>query len=122
MKTRKILLLTTLSPPLSFSLNGIGHMPLGAIAYYSLKDDNPAVLKKSRSTLEKYPRYSVPILCDNLAGLTAEKQNITLFMFAPTYPDDASYRLALGGTVKKEYYYVDYSFIPSGQTAPSRNT
>jgi hypothetical protein len=102
--------------PAIFAWNGSGHMTGGASAYYYLKENNPQVLKEVLKTLRKHPWYTDPRWTDKLAGLTQEQKDVALFMLASTYPDDARNIPELGGGEMKKWHYIDYPFVPIGET------
>ena len=93
-----------------------GHMTSGAITYYYLKEHNPDVIKKILKTLENHPWYNAAEWNDKLAGLTAEEKEIALFMLASTFPDEARKSPDLGGGEKTKWHYIDYPFVPEGES------
>ncbi len=116
MRSIKTLLIILLIPFFSFAWNGIGHSTGGAIAYYYLKTHDPATLTKVLIALKSHPWYNTPRWSDKLAGLTEEQKNVALFMLASTFPDDARMVTGLGGPTKAKWHFIDYPFVPSGQT------
>ena len=79
-----LLLAALLLVPNSFGWYGFGHMAVAYIAYQHL---NPQVRSRANALIRKNPSYStwkkqLP------AGLTADQQNLMLFMIAATWPDE----------------------------------
>jgi hypothetical protein len=60
----------------------------GAIAYYYLKEHKPEIITKVVKTLEQHPWYNTEWK-EKLDGLTGEDRDVTPFMLASTFPDDA---------------------------------
>lgn len=116
MRAVKILLALVVLPVLSFAWNGSGHSTGGAVAYYYLKANSPATITKIVTILKDHPWYNDPRWTDQLAGLSGERREIALFMLASTFPDDARDVPELGGGIKTKWHYVDYPFVPHGQT------
>jgi hypothetical protein len=116
MKQLKSVIALLLLPLLGHAWNGAGHSTGGAIAYYYLKNTNPKIIGKVTEALKSHPWYNNPIWTDKLAGLTGENRDVALFMLASTFPDDARDTFRLGGGVKKQWHYVDFPFVPAGQT------
>ncbi len=122
MKSIKSLLIILVIPFFSFAWNGIGHSTGGAIAYYYLKANDPQTLAKVLEALKSHPWYNKTTQgnsrgwADKLVGLTEEQKDVTVFMLASTFPDDARMSSGLGGPIKAKWHYIDYPFVPVGQT------
>lgn len=101
----------------SYAWNAVGHSTGGAIAYYHLKKNSPVALAKVVDILKHHPWYTTPRWSDKLAGVSADQRDVTLFMLASTYPDDARSNPELGGGEKTKWHYVDYPFVPAGSSA-----
>ena len=112
-----LLVLSILAVPCRLlAWNSIGHSTGGALTYYILKRDNPAVVSKILATLALHPWYNNK-WHDKLAGLTAQQKEVALFMLASTFPDDArntSYD-------RPTWHYIDYPFAPPGQGGTPEN-
>lgn len=114
MKALKIVLITIMLPLCSYAWNNTGHSMGGAIAYYFLKEHNPATLEKVVEALKKHPWYTLHGAtgwADKLAGLNGEQKKVMLFMLASTFPDDARstpYN-------HPNWHYINYAFVPAGQ-------
>jgi len=116
MKRINALLLLLLLPFLSFSWHANGHMTCGAVAYYYLKANNPATLAKVLAIFKRHPWFTTARWHDKLSGLTEEQKNVTLFMLASTFPDDARSVPGLGGPILAKWHFIDYPFVPAGQS------
>lgn len=106
------LLAAILLPLYSIAWNAMGHSTGGAIAYYYLKQNNPAVITKITDILKSHPWYSrhgAKGWADRLAGLTSSQKEVTLFMLASVFPDEAR------GTslAHDSWHFVDYPFVPA---------
>ena len=106
-------LCAALFPFFTYAWNPAGHETAGAIAYYYLKDHNPDVLEKVLATLRLHPWYA-DRWNDSMKGMSEEEKNITLFMLASTFPDDARKIAGLGDGEKTKWHYVDYPLVPPG--------
>jgi len=116
MKTLKLFLFLLLTPVLVFSWNGNGHMTAGAVAYYYLKKNNPVVLQRVLVSFRQHPWYNT-VWASKLNGLTTqEEKDIALFMLASTWPDDTRKDSIYGGPEHAKWHYINYPFIPQGQT------
>ncbi|MFN8297848.1 MAG: hypothetical protein U0T75_01990 [Chitinophagales bacterium] len=84
----KILLSIFLAVTYSFTApawGSAGHMQGGVIAYYYLKEHNPATIAKVVKALEQHPWYNTEWK-EKLEGLAGEDRDVTLFMLASTFP------------------------------------
>ena len=107
MKLFRLLFLFVLAPSFCFSWNDSGHMTAGAVAYYYLKQNNPAVLQKVLVSLQQHPWYTSK-WSDKMAGLTAEQKDVALFMLASTWPDEARKDSLYGGPERAKWHYINY--------------
>ncbi len=110
MKPLKLVVLIVLVPFLSFGWNSNGHSTCGAVAYYYLKANSPATIKKVTDILEKHPWYTTE-WAKRLKGLKGESRDVALFMLASTFPDEAR------STIFKDksydsWHYINYPFHP----------
>lgn len=118
MKKLRLILACLLAPIYTFAWHGNGHMTAGAIAYYYLKTNNPAVLQKVLATIKLHPWYNQKHWNDTLAMLPPDQQDVGLFMLASTYPDDAKQvRGSIDGDpTHHKWHFIDYTFVPPGQS------
>jgi hypothetical protein len=91
--------------------NQAGHMTTGAIAYSTLKKDNPQALAKILATLHQHPQFDT-LWAKQLDRVDAADRDEALFMLAARWPDDIrdnpDYNHA-------EWHYIDYGYKPAGQ-------
>ncbi len=116
MKKLKLVFVSILIPWYAFAWNGSGHMTAGAIAYYYLKANNPAIIPKVLATIKLHPWFNSKHWRDTLAMLPADQQEVGLFMLASTYPDDAKAikNFPDGDSTHKMWHYVDFPFVVPG--------
>jgi hypothetical protein len=114
MKTLRLFIFLLLAPVFCFSWNGNGHMTAGAVAYYYLKKNNPAVLKQVLASLKLHPWYNT-VWITKINALPAAERDVALFMLASTFPDDARKDSVYGGPEHAKWHYINYPFIPQGQ-------
>ena len=116
MKLLLIFVMTIVIPSYCCAWNGNGHSTSGAIAYYYLKANNPATISKIRAILLNHPWYNKPSWTSKFSGLTGEQKDVALFMLASTFPDDARDDPDYGGPIRATWHYIDYPFVPAGET------
>lgn len=118
MKKFKFLLLVLLMPWYAFGWNSVGHSTAGAVAYYYLLKNNPAVLQKVLATLKLHYWYNTPHWKSVLAQLPANQQDVGLFMLASTYPDDAKGDPGNmdGDSIHRMWHFIDFPYVPAGST------
>jgi len=106
------IVLISISPFISSGWNSAGHCTAGAITYYYLKANDPAVIPKILQTLTFHPWYNTT-WAEQIKKLTGEQRGIALFMLASTFPDDAR-TTDLGNGEKTMWHYIDYPYVPKG--------
>ncbi len=117
MKKMKFVMTLLLCPLFCLAWNGVGHSAGGAIAYYYLKQHNPAVMTKVIEALKSHPWYNdQKHWAAKLDGLSGDEKKVTMFMLASTFPDEARSDKDLGGGEKPKWHFVDYPFVPNGNT------
>src|SRR5262249_11381093 len=92
-----------------------GHMVSGAIAYTDLKHTSPETLVRVIALLKHHPHYKtkwVPRLAQ--LNLSAEEQELYLFMLAARWPDDVRGDAAFHHGA---WHYIDFPYKPEGQPA-----
>jgi hypothetical protein len=91
--------------------NRAGHMLSGAIAYDTLKKDNPKKLEKVIAILKTHPHYAT-MWQKQLERVDEQDRDQYLFMLAARWADDirddADYN-------QPTWHYIDFPFIPPGQ-------
>ena len=101
---------------ISNAWNGAGHRIVAAIAYYSLKKENPAALERAVALLKHHPWYSDPNQWpQKLADVSPESEGITLFMLAATWPDDIK-MIKTQYEKHENWHFVDNPYIKPGSS------
>jgi len=96
--------------------NGAGHRIVAAIAYYSLKKENPAALARAVALLKHHPWYSDQSQWpQKLADVSPESEGITLFMLAATWPDDIKI-IKTPYEKHENWHFVDNPYIKPGSS------
>lgn len=142
MKTRICLLILCMvvsdfSRPL-FAWNKEGHMLTAALAYLTLKKDNPDAVKRVVALLEKHPAFGQPIVgytsaskpgqtwAEFTQSLTGDDRDMALFMLAARWADDAKdypnpfhplyYKKSGPMQGIKAWHYINYVYKPKTNT------
>lgn len=113
MKRLALSLSLFLLPFLSFSWHDAGHMTGGAIAYYYLRQNNPAVLKSVLTTFKQHPWYTTKWE-ERMKGLTGEQRDVAVFMLASVWPDDVRRDNEYGGSERARWHYINYPVVAKG--------
>ncbi len=115
MKILRLTICLLLAPLCSFCWNASGHSVAGAIAYTYLKKNNPAVLQKVLRSFQMHPWYQTR-WADSLNKVAPDQKGITLFMLASVWPDEVRKIQEYGGGDKSKWHYINYPFVPKGET------
>jgi hypothetical protein len=91
--------------------NRQGHMVSGAIAYDTLKKDNPKKLEKVLALLKAHPHYAT-MWAKQLERVEEENRDQVLFMLAARWADDIRDEPDYN---KPTWHYIDIPYIPPGQ-------
>ncbi len=118
----KFCLLTTLSTILiwqypAFAWNKAGHMVSGAIAYNDLQQNHQEVIKKIAAILKEHPEYSKfeqQWNSLNKSNISAENQNLYLFMWAAKWPDEARTNQTFNHPT---WHYINFPYQPSSSSS-----
>jgi hypothetical protein len=91
-----------------------GHMLSGAIAYQILQQENPQIIEKVKSVLDKHPWYANQWQA-RLQDVAVADRDMVLFMQAARWPDELR-------TTDRQYHrgpwhYINWPFKPEGQPA-----
>jgi hypothetical protein len=93
--------------------NKPGHMTVGAIAYYELKQKDPVALAAVINMLKNNSWYQTKWLpaLNQIQDNDPDKEGLYLFMWAARWPDDVR------GTPLhcEKCHYINYPFKPAGQ-------
>jgi hypothetical protein len=95
----------------AFAWNQAGHMTTAAIAYDTLKKDNPQALAKVLTTLRQHPQFDT-MWAKQINRVDPADQDEALFMLAARWPDDIRDNPDYN---HGEWHYIDYPFKPAGQ-------
>jgi len=96
--------------------NKPGHMLTGALAYYQLRERDPAAIPAIISLLQHHrawPMWMDSLAHDHTAG--PQDRDLFVFMYAARFPDDFK---GMPDYDKARYdgqHYVDFPFKPAGQ-------
>src|SRR5215472_14395918 len=99
----------------AFAWSKAGHMVSGAIAYADVKHTSPEILARVIALLKSHPHYQtkwVPRLAQ--LNLSAEEQELYLFMLAARWPDDIRGDAAFHHGA---WHYINLPYTPEGQPA-----
>ncbi len=91
--------------------NKAGHMVTGAIAYDTLKKENPKALEKVLALLKQHPQYD-KMWAKQLEKIAPEDRDQALFMLAARWPDDIRDDPEYNHS---DWHYTDLPFKPAGQ-------
>jgi len=109
------ILLVLMAVSSTFAWSKAGHMVSGAIAYADLKQTSPETLARVIALLKSHPQYNtkwVPRLTQ--LNLSAEEQELYLFMLAARWPDDIRGDAAFHHGA---WHYINFPYKPEGQPA-----
>src|SRR5499433_1777830 len=99
----------------AFAWDKAGHMVSGAIAYADLKHTSPETLARVIALLKSHPHYKtkwVPRLAQ--LNLSAEEQDLYLFMLAARWPDDIRGDPTFH---HGSWHYINLPYKPEGEPA-----
>jgi hypothetical protein len=105
------ILLAIFAVPSAWAWNKAGHMVTGAIAYDTLKKDNPQALEKVLAILKQHPQFEQK-WARQLEQVAAEDRDQALFMLAARWPDDIRDDPEYN---HPEWHYTDLPFKPADQ-------
>jgi hypothetical protein len=88
-----------------------GHMLTGAIAYDTLKNQNPKALAAVVAILKQHPLYD-KMWAKKLDKVAPDDRDQALFMLAARWPDDIR---GNSDYDHPNWHYIDYPFKPVGQ-------
>ena len=88
-----------------------GHMTTGAVAYDTLKEDDPQALAKILATLRQLPTYK-SMWTRQLERVDPADRDQAMFMLAARWPDDIRNNPDYD---HPDWHYVDFGFKPAGQ-------
>jgi S1/P1 Nuclease len=91
--------------------NKAGHMMTAAIAYDTLKKDNPTALDKVLALLRQHPQYD-KMWAKQIERVAPEDRDQALFMLAARWPDDIRDDPDYN---QPSWHYTDIPFKPVGQ-------
>jgi hypothetical protein len=91
--------------------NMAGHMTTAAIAYDTLKQDNPQALAKIVAILKQHPQYD-SLWGKRLEKVDAEDRDQAMFMMAARWADDIRNNPDYN---RPPWHYIDYPYKPPGQ-------
>jgi hypothetical protein len=109
------ILLVLVAVSSAFAWSKAGHMVSGAIAYADVKQTSPETLARVIALLKSHPHYQtkwVPRLAQ--LNLSAEEQDLYLFMLAARWPDDIRGDTAFHHGA---WHYINLPYKPEGQPA-----
>ena len=89
-----------------------GHMVTGAIAYESLKQDDPRALAAALALLKAHPSYD-KLWKHQLDKVPEADRDLLLFMLAPRWADD----IRRTDFDRPTWHYVNLPYKPAGQPA-----
>lgn len=95
----------------AYAYNQAGHMVSGAIAYMVLKENSPETVAKTVAILKTHPDFNKRWK-DLFDKLSAEDQDLYLFMMAVRWPDDIRGERMYD---HPEWHYINFPFKPAGQ-------
>jgi hypothetical protein len=109
------ILLVLVAVSSTFAWSKAGHMVSGAIAFADLKQTSPETLARVIALLKSHPHYTtkwVPRLTQ--LNLSAEEQDLYLFMLAARWPDDIRGDATFHHGA---WHYINLPYKPEGQPA-----
>ena len=89
-----------------------GHMLSAAIAYQVLQQENPPIIEKVKTALEKHPWYTNQWQA-RLQSVTVADHGLVLFMQSARWPDDI--RTPDRVQNRPLWHYINLPFKPKGQ-------
>ncbi|HEX6039095.1 S1/P1 nuclease [Longimicrobium sp.] len=105
-------------PATAHAWNKSGHMLTGALAYYQLRQSDPAAIPRIIEVLQQHRAWSQwmdALERDATAG--PQDRDLFVFMYAARYPDDFKSEAGYNEDVFSPQHYVDFPFKPAGQPA-----
>lgn len=94
-------------------------MVVSAIAYDTLKKENPSALAKVLDILRQHPQYK-DTWADRLQAVPEDGRDRYLFMIAARWPDDIRKQFAYD---HPKWHYIDYPYVPTdadGKVTPPK--
>jgi hypothetical protein len=90
-------------------------MLTGALAYYQLRDRDPAAIPRIIALLQHHQAWQMWVDSMNAHSVAAQDRDLFVFMYAARFPDDFK---SMPGYDKNRFspqHYVDFPFKPAGQ-------
>ncbi|HEY2760018.1 MAG TPA: S1/P1 nuclease [Pirellulales bacterium] len=111
-RLRSLFILAVISLPATcLAWTQAGHMATGAVAYDTLKEDDPQALTEILATLRQHPQYQ-SMWAGQLDRVDPADRDQALFMLAARWPDDIRNNPDYN---HPDWHYIDYGYKPAGQ-------
>lgn len=102
-------------PATARAWNKPGHMLTGALAYYQLRDHDPAAIPRIIALLQHHQAWQMWVDSMNAHSVAPQDRDLVVFMFAARFPDDYKSAAGYENARYDPQHYVDFPFKPAGQ-------
>ena len=90
-------------------------MLTGALAYYQLRDRDPAAIPRIISLLQHHQAWQMWVDSMNAHSVAPQDRDLFVFMYAARFPDDYKSMPGYDNARYDPQHYVDFPFKPAGQ-------
>ncbi|MFL5382189.1 MAG: S1/P1 nuclease [Longimicrobiaceae bacterium] len=102
-------------PATARAWNRPGHMLTGALAYYQLRERDPAAIPRIIDLLRHHQAWQAWVDSMNAHSVPPQDRDLVAFMYAARFPDDFKSMPGYNASQFSPQHYVDFPFKPAEQ-------